>query len=130
VAGAGPTGTGRAIATSTRNETAFKVRRWMGTHPDTGAPFVPMGTDKYYRLNDRLLDSELLQRLRKRGDAKVAAGDPTAIDDYVTALKLVRGRVLPEASGTGWDGWQRRPPEDLNLPAMVVDAAHRPCRSR
>ena len=122
----GRPGQARAIATSTRNETAFKVRRWMGTHPDTGAPFVPMGTDKYYRLNDRLLDSELLQRLRKRGDAKVAAGDPTAIDDYLTALKLVRGRVLPEASGTGW-GWlanaDRR--EDLNVPAMVVDAAHR-----
>ena len=104
VAPTGKPGQARAIATSTRNETASKVRKWMGTHPETGVPFVPMGTDKYYRLDGRLLDLELFRRLRERGDAKAAAGVPTAIDDYVTALNLVRGPILPEASGTGW-GW-------------------------
>ena len=122
----GKPGQARPIATSTRNETASKVRKWMGTHPETGAPFVPMGNDKYYRLDGRLLDLELFRRLRERGDAKVAAGVPTAIDDYVTALNLVRGPILPEASGTGW-GWlaneDRR--EDLEAPGYVVDAAHR-----
>lgn len=122
----GKPGQARAIATSTRNETASKVRKWMGTHPDTGVPFVPMGTDKYYRLDGRLLDVELFQRLRERGDAKAAAGDPTAINDYVAALNMVRGPILPEASGTGWR-WlaneDRR--EDLKAPGWVVDAAHR-----
>ncbi len=122
----GKPGQARAIATSTRNETASKVRKWMGTHPETGAPFVPLGTDKYYRLDGRLLDVELFQRLRERGDAKAAAGVLTAIDDYVAALNMVRGAILPEASGTGW-GWlaneDRR--EDLKAPGWVVDAAHR-----
>jgi len=122
----GKPGQARPIATSTRNETASKVRKWMGAHPETGVPFVPMGNDKYYRLDGRLLDLELFRRLRERGDAKVAAGVPTAIDDYVTALNLVRGPILPEASGTGW-GWlaneDRR--EDLEAPGYVVDAAHR-----
>ena len=101
----GQPGQARPIATSTRNETAIKVRKWMGTHPGPGAPFVPMGTDKYYRLNDRLLDRELFRRLRKRGDAKVAAGDPTAIDDYVTALNSSAAgscRRRREPAGDGW----------------------------
>ena len=98
----------------------------MGTHPDTGVLFVPLGTDKYYRPDGRLLDVGLFQRLRERGDAKAAARAPTAIDDYVAALDMVRGPILPEASGTGW-GWQanedRR--EDLKAPGWVVDATHR-----
>ena len=107
----GKPGQARAIATSTRNETASKVRKWMGTHPDTGVPFVPMGTDKYYRLDGRLLDVELFQRLRERGDAKAAAGDPTAIDDYVAALNI---GPRPHPSGGLRNGLalagQRRPP--------------------
>ena len=131
----GRPGEARQIARSTRNETVSKIRRWLGTDPATGDLYVPLSTDGTYKLADRLLDVELMQRLRKRGDARVEAGDQAAIEDYEAALKLVRGRPLPESTqvwptvprtGTGW-GWlsneNRR--EDLLMPGWVVDVAHR-----
>ena len=131
----GRPGKARQIARSTRNETVSKIRRWLGTDPATGDLYVPLSTDGTYKLEDRLLDVELMQRLRKRGDARVKAGDRSAIDDYEAALKLVRGRPLPESTrvlptvpriGTGW-GWlcNENRGEDLLMPGWVVDVAHR-----
>ena len=131
----GRPGEARQIARSTRNETVSKIRRWLGTDPATGDLYVPLSTDGTYRLEDRLLDVELMQRLRKRGDARVKAGDRSAIEDYEAALKLVRGRPLPESTrvlptvpriGTGW-GWlcNENRGEDLLMPGWVVDVAHR-----
>ena len=131
----GRPGEARQIARSTRNETVSKIRRWLGTDPVTGDLYVPLSTDGTYKLEDRLLDVELMQRLRKRGDARVRAGDRSAIEDYEAALRLVRGRPLPESTrvlptvpriGTGW-GWlcNENRGEDLLMPGWVVDVAHR-----
>jgi nucleoid-associated protein YgaU len=131
-------GEARKISANTRAETATKVRSWLGVDPDTGLAFMPYGTDKSYRLVDRLFDLELLQRLRERGDAKAGAAAPTALDDYVAALKLVRGPILPEAHQAGRSGpaaemvpsqwsWLSNPDrrEDISVPGWVVDACHR-----
>lgn len=131
----GRPGEARQIARSTRNETVSKIRRWLGTDPATGEPYVPLSTDGTYKLEDRLLDVELMQRLRKRGDARLKVGDPSGIEDYEAALKLIRGRPLPESTrvlptvpriGTGW-GWlcNENRGEDLLMPGWVVDVAHR-----
>lgn len=131
----GRQGESRPIAKTTRNETASKVRKWLGADPETGETYVPMGTAGMYSLDNALLDVDLLQRLRKRADARACAGDHTgALADYTRALQLVRRPVLPEAERgrSGEDdevhwGWlsdaNRR--EDLHVPGWIVDCAHR-----
>ena len=118
---------GRPVNPKTRNETVSRVRAWLG-----GALYVPMaGKSGVYQLlpEQRLLDAELFTRLRKRGDAYAAAHRPAdALQDYRSALSLVRGEPMPEVdtAGSGW-AWMlnsgRR--DHLLLPGMISDCAHR-----
>lgn len=118
---------GRPVNPKTRNETVSRVRAWLG-----GALYVPMaGKSGVYQLlpEQRLLDAELFTRLRKRGDAYAAAHRPAdALQDYLSALSLVRGEPMPEVdtAGSGW-AWMlnsgRR--DHLLLPGMISDCAHR-----
>lgn len=110
----------------TRRQLIFDVRKWMGRDPQTGEQFLPNANDGLYRLTARLLDAELLRRLRKRAQAKAAANDPGgALEDYSTALRLVRGRALPEAEGRAYP-WLANLDrmEDRHIPAWVTETAH------
>lgn len=110
----------------TRRQLIFDVRKWMGRDPQTGEQFLPNANDGLYRLTARLLDVDLLRRLRKRAQAKAAANDPGgALEDYSTALRLVRGRALPEAEGQAYP-WLANLDrmEDRRIPAWVTDTAH------
>ena len=110
----------------TRRQLIFDVRKWMGRDPQTGEQFLPNANDGLYRLTARLLDADLLRRLRKRAQAKAAANDPGgALEDYSTALRLVRGRALPEAEGQAYP-WLANLDrmEDRRIPAWVTDTAH------
>lgn len=116
---------GRRPAAGTRRQLIFDVRKWMGRDA-SGEQFLPNANDGLYRLTDRLLDVELLRRLRKRAQAKAAANDPGgALADYSTALRLVRGRALPEAEGQAYP-WLANLDrmEDRRIPAWVTDTAH------
>jgi hypothetical protein len=63
----------RQPAAGTRRQLIFDVRKWMGRDA-AGEQFLPNANDGLYRLTARLLDTDLLRRLRKRAQAKAAVG--------------------------------------------------------
>ena len=110
----------------TRRQLIFDVRKWMGRDPETGEQFLPNANDGLYRLTTRLLDADLLRRLRKRAHAKAGVNDcGGALEDYRAALGLVRGRPMPEAAGQSYP-WLANLDrmDDRRLPAWVTDTAH------
>ena len=114
-----------AGAAATRRQLIFDVRKWMGRDA-AGEQFLPNANDGLYRLTARLLDAELLRRLRKRAQAKAAASNPSgALEDYTAALRLVRGRAMPEAEGQAYS-WLANLDrmEDRRIPAWVTETAH------
>ena len=79
--------------------TVNRLRDWLGEHPDTKQPYVPLMSRTHatktsgvraYELQGVLIDADLFRRLRLRGQAKGPAG----LDDLRTALSLVAGEPL------------------------------------
>ena len=80
------------ISPVTRRSDISRVRAWLGVD-ENGRKYLPEARNKPYRLT-RLLDLDLFRRLRKRADARAAAGDPVGAQrDLLAALTLVRGPV-------------------------------------
>ncbi|WP_298799434.1 LysM peptidoglycan-binding domain-containing protein [Pseudonocardia sp. 73-21] len=119
---------GRSPSAATVRHAFYGARRWAGRglHGDPAAPFVSdMQTDDRYRLHGHLLDWDLFRRLRKRAQARHAAGHPGAVQDYETALELLRGPVLSQLRPDGY-AWLNNHDQrhDLQIPGFVVDTAH------
>ena len=79
--------------------TVNRLRDWLGEHPDSKQPYVPLMSRTHatktsgvraYELQGVLVDADLFRRLRLRGQAKGPAG----LDDLRTALSLVTGEPL------------------------------------
>ena len=79
--------------------TVNRLRDWLGEHPDSKQPYVPLMSRTHatktsgvraYELQGVLVDADLFRRLRLRGQAKGPAG----LDDLRTALALVTGEPL------------------------------------
>lgn len=79
--------------------TVSRLRDWLGEHPDTRQPYVPLMSRTHatktsgvraYELQGVLVDADLFRRLRLRGQAKGPAG----LEDLRIALSLVAGEPL------------------------------------
>lgn len=79
--------------------TVNRLRDWLGHHPHTKQPYVPLMSRTHatktsgvraYELQGVLVDADLFRRLRLRAQAKGPAG----LDDLRTALSLVTGEPL------------------------------------
>ncbi len=79
--------------------TVNRLRDWLGYHPDSKQPYVPLMSRTHatktsgvraYELQGVLVDADLFRRLRLRGQAQGPAG----LDDLRTALSLVTGEPL------------------------------------
>ncbi|MDN5915638.1 MAG: LysM peptidoglycan-binding domain-containing protein [Pseudonocardia sp.] len=119
---------GHRISPSTIRHAFYGARRWAGRglRGDPAATFVSdMQTDSTYRLRGHLSDWDLFRRLRKRGQARHAAGRPDGIDDYEAALALIRGPVLSALRPGGY-AWLNNHDQrhDLQIPGFIVDTAH------
>jgi len=106
------------------------VRAWAGHAPEDPNDFyLPTGTPgvaTQYRLTRFLLDWDLFRRLRKRANARAAAGQiDDALADYGAALQLVRGPILRSDREHGYN-WLRNPDQYLDsiIPGWIVDTAH------
>jgi hypothetical protein len=104
-------------------QTMHLVRKWLGTDPATGQPYLPplptaaQGGVGLYRINDLLSDAELFRRLRLRGVTHGSDG----IRDLEAALLLVSGPPFGQRRSTGYT-WLTG--QDHECTAMIVDVAH------
>lgn len=119
---------GRRISSATIRHALYGARRWAGGGfgGDPDATFVSgMQNDSSYRLRGHLLDWDLFRRLRKRAQARHAAGHPGAVDDYTAALALIRGPVFSGLRPGGY-AWLNNHDQrhDLQIPGFIVDTAH------
>ena len=101
-------------------------RTWLGRDED-GMKYLPDARKKPYELT-RLLDLELLKRLRKRADARRKVGDQTgAIADLTEAMKLVRDCPIPAldqaATSSGYAWLDTSDPASLAHAAVAVISA-------
>jgi DNA-binding SARP family transcriptional activator len=115
----------RQPSDSARRSDISRLRAWLGTDPRDAAPFLPTFGNRY-QLTDRLLDSELFTRLTARAGRHIKHDNPGgALRDLSSALGLVRGPILPDATGPAY-AWLANPDrmEDRVLPMQVIDAAH------
>lgn len=107
-----------------RRSDVSRVRAWLGVD-EQGRKYLPEARSKPYRLT-RLLDLDLFRRLRKRADARAGAGDPVGAQrDLLTALMLVRGPVMDQASPDAY-GWllTSDPAGVQQATLMVIATAH------
>lgn len=107
-----------------RRSDVSRVRAWLGVD-DQGRKYLPEARSKPYRLH-RLLDLDLFRRLRKRADARAGAGDSAGAQrDLLTALMLVRGPVMDQASPDAY-GWLMvsDPAGVQQAGLMVIATAH------
>jgi hypothetical protein len=120
-----------AVSDRTRQLLVARARQWLGTDPGGNPWLADIGADLAYRLAEGyLLDWHLFQRLRSRAETRDGDGD--GADDLRTALLLVRGAPLEDATRPAAPG-RRNPypwlPESEidpdRLVAAVVDIAHR-----
>ncbi|SDG77396.1 LysM peptidoglycan-binding domain-containing protein [Pseudonocardia oroxyli] len=121
---------GKAASPSGVRRTIAELRPWIGKHPTRpDVEFVPSlstSGDGRYRLTGHLLDWDLFRRLRKRAQARAAAGRvDDARADYRSALRLVRGPVLSPRRDRGY-AWLSNPDQhhDALIPGFVIDTAH------
>ena len=101
------------------------LRTWLGSDAE-GRKYLAEARRGVQDLTDRLLDVELMRRLRKRGEAWATAGDvPRAYQDLRSAMGLVRGPVLHQAP-PGAYAFLSNPDrgEDHLAPLWVVQIAH------
>jgi len=108
----------------TRRSDISRVRAWLGVD-ENGRKYLPEARNKPYRLA-RLLDLDLFRRLRKRADARAAAGDPVGAQrDLLAALTLIRGPVLSETTRDAYAWLATSDPAGVqHAPLMVIAAAH------
>ena len=112
------------IKAVSRRSDISRIRAWMGVDED-GRKYLPEARNKPYRLT-RLLDLDLFRRLRKRADARGGAGDPVGAQrDLLSALMLVRGPVMADASPDAY-AWlvTSDPAGVLQAPLMVIATVH------
>ncbi|BBG00451.1 MULTISPECIES: LysM peptidoglycan-binding domain-containing protein [Pseudonocardia] len=119
---------GRRISPGTIRHALYGARRWAGQGygGDPEATFVSgMQNDSSYRLRGHLFDWDLFRRLRKRAQARHAAGHAGAVDDYSAALALIRGPVFSSLRPGGY-AWLNNHDQrhDLQIPGFIVDTAH------
>ena len=101
------------------------VRRWLGSAPATGRPYLPHATETTaggparYRVEGLLVDAELFRRLRLRG----TAGAPGGITDLEAALTLVTGPPFDQRRQGGY-AWLTDLPLDVEYLGMIIDVAH------
>jgi nucleoid-associated protein YgaU len=119
---------GNKIDPATVRHAFYGARRWAGRGLDSDSEraFVSdMQSDSTYRLRGHLLDWDLFRRLRKRAQARHAAGHDGAVTDYEAALGLIRGPVLSALRPGGY-AWLNNHDQrhDLQIPGFLVDAAH------
>ncbi|MEO5664549.1 MAG: LysM peptidoglycan-binding domain-containing protein, partial [Nocardioides sp.] len=100
-----------------------QLRKWLSTKPDTDEWYLPNAQrvrgQQVYRLDDVLVDADLVRRLRARGQAR----GPGGIEDFIKALELVAGRPFDQQRSKGY-GWLIDTPHDHYLTAAIVDIAH------
>lgn len=105
------------------------LRQWIGTDPTTGQPHIPGALESEsshrlgggrYEVNGLLVDADLFRRLRVRGEARGADGQP----DLKKALTLVTGQPLRDIKLGSW-----LVDSGLNhhLTYAIVDTAHLVC---
>ncbi|WP_219414198.1 AfsR/SARP family transcriptional regulator [Pseudonocardia nigra] len=119
---------GQKVTTATVRHAFYGARRWAGRGlgGDPERAFVSeLQGDGTYRIRGHLLDWDLFRRLRKRAQARDAAGHPGAVGDYEAALGLIRGPVLHPLRPGGY-AWLNNHDQrhDLQIPGFLVDAAH------
>lgn len=119
---------GHRISPATIRHAFYGARRWAGRGlgGDPDIQFVSdMQHDSTYRLRGHLLDWDLFRRLRKRAQARRAAGHSGAVADYEAALSLIRGPVLSSLRPGGY-AWLNNHDQrhDLQIPGFIVDTAH------
>jgi hypothetical protein len=104
------------------------VRKWLGTDPATGEPYLPAATQQpadngrttgHYELTGLLYDADLFRRLRLRGQTRGPAG----IDDFMKALSLVGGQPYAGIRERGGI-WLTDHRDDQHLIVTIVDTAH------
>ncbi|WP_345411349.1 hypothetical protein [Pseudonocardia xishanensis] len=120
----------KATSASNVRRTVAELRPWIGKHPTRpDIEFIPSlstSGDGRYRITGHLLDWELFRRLRKRAQARAAAGHiADARADYLNALRLVRGPILSPLRNRGY-AWLNNPDQhhDTLIPGFVIDTAH------
>jgi hypothetical protein len=102
------------VTAAERDGTLARVREWLGKDAD-GRPRLRLDEDGRLRLSDEVqLDWHVFVALASR------AGD----DDVLRALELARGPLLEPRLPRRYT-WIAREPVAHELPAYVVDVAHR-----
>lgn len=120
---------GQEVKRVTYRQVMSTARKWAGTDSE-GQFFLGhvhgRKEEEPYRIRDYLLDWTLFRRLRKRAQARAAAGRAkAAIEDYRSALKLVRGAALNNLRPGGYS-WLANPDQchDRHLPGFIAETAH------
>lgn len=105
------------------------LRRWLGTNPTTGQPYIPEARKSpqaeargigLYLIDNLLVDADLFKRLRTRALAK----GPEGIPDLETALILVTGRPFDQLRPTGWKWLANGDRIDHHMTCAISDVAH------
>ncbi|KRF32282.1 LysM peptidoglycan-binding domain-containing protein [Nocardioides sp. Soil805] len=104
-----------------------QLRRWLGTDPRSGEPYLPKAepgpnTDSpaLYRLNGVLCDLDLFRRIRARGQSHGAGG----IDDLIAALRLVSGEPFTDLREGHWNWLLDGDRWDHIMTSAIVDVGH------
>jgi len=104
-----------------------QLRRWLGTDPQSGRPYLPhagAGPDPdspaLYKLDGVLCDLDLFRRLRTRGQSRGAEG----IEDLVTALRLVSGEPFTDLREEHWNWLLEGDRWDHLMTSAIVDVGH------
>ncbi|WP_170970244.1 LysM peptidoglycan-binding domain-containing protein [Nocardioides jishulii] len=104
-----------------------QLRRWLGTDPQTGRPYLPNAEVSHdpdspalYKLDGVLCDLDLFRRLRTRGQSRGADG----IEDLVTALGLVSGEPFTELRKEHWNWLLEGDRWDHVMTSAIVDVGH------
>jgi hypothetical protein len=104
-----------------------QLRRWLGTNPRTGEPYLPKaapGRDRdapaVYKVDGLLCDLDLFRRLRARGQSRGADG----IDDLIGALRLVSGEPFTELRKDHWNWLLDGDRWDHVMTSAIVDIGH------